>query len=68
MKLKGVKSYREGKCVAEEVLPNRFAKATITGGDLYQRMGNFYGKKVEQGAQSGPSPLIMITNSTRGFM
>ncbi len=68
MKLKGVKSYREGKCVAEEVLPNRFAKATITGGDLYQRMGNFYGKKVEQGAQSSPSPLIMITNSTRGFM
>lgn len=68
MKLKGVKSYREGKCVAEEILPSRFAKATITGGELYQRMGNFYGKKVEQGAQPGPSPLIMITNSTRGFM
>lgn len=41
---KGFKSYKEGKCVAEEVLPNRMAKATITGGDLMRRMAGYYGK------------------------
>ena len=41
---KGFKSYKEGKCVAEEVLPSRMAKATITGGDLMQRMMGNYGK------------------------
>lgn len=43
-KVPGAKSYKEGKCVAEEVLPSRMAKATITGGDLMQRMMGNYGK------------------------
>lgn len=41
---KGFKSYKEGKCVAEETLPSRMAKATIVGGDLTQRLMGNYGK------------------------
>lgn len=43
-KPKGFKSYRDGKVVAEEKLPGMGAKATITGGDLMQRMMGNYGK------------------------
>lgn len=64
---KSFKSYKEGKCVAEEMLPNRMAKATITKGDLYRRMGNYYGKEATPGAQTGPSPLIAMTTMLRGF-
>lgn len=64
---KGYKSYKEGKCVAEEVLPSRMAKATITGGDLYRRMGNYYGKETTPGAQTGPSALITFTTVGRGY-
>lgn len=67
MKVSGAKTYKKGKLVAEEVLPNRMAKATITGGDLYRRMGNYYGKEATSGAQTGPSPLITFTMVGRGF-
>lgn len=66
-KVPGAKSYKEGKCIAEEMLPNRMAKATITGGDLYQRMGNYYKKTPNDGAQTGASPLITFTTVGRGF-
>lgn len=32
-------------CGKEEVLPSRFARATITGGDTYNRALNNYAKK-----------------------
>ncbi len=55
------------KSLAKEDLPSRYSKATITGGDLYQRMGNYYGKSVTPGAQPGPSPLIAFTTIGRGI-
>lgn len=48
---KGFKSYKEGKCVAEEVLPSRLAKPTIFGGDLMQRMMGNYGKNQPKAPQ-----------------
>ena len=57
---KGYKSYKEGKCVAEEVLPNRMAKATITGGDLYRRMAGYYGKKDNAPRSAMPMMPMML--------
>lgn len=54
-KPKGFKSYSQGKVVASEDLHHRLAKPTITGGDLYQRMQNRYGKK----DNASPSPMTM---------
>ena len=56
-KPKGFKTFKDGKQVAEEVLPNRFAKATITGGDQYQRMQNNYGKKNDSASQQFMLPF-----------
>ena len=64
-KLKGFKSYREGKVVADETLCCRTAKPSIFGGDLSQRMANFYGKRSHAGEETTPSPLLMITNASR---
>lgn len=65
-KVAGAKTVRN-KCTASEMLPSRMAKATITGGDMYRRMGNYYGKEANPGAQTGASPLITFTTVGRGF-
>ena len=61
-KPKGCKSYRDGKLVAEETLPSRLSKATITGGDLMQRMSSNYSKKATKASEMGLGSLF------RGFM
>ena len=62
----GVKAIKN-KSIASEVLPNRMAKATITPGDAYKRMGNYYAKSVDDGAKDTPDALIMFTTVGRGF-
>lgn len=57
----------KSKCVKQEVLPSRMSPATITGGDVYQRMGNFYKKEANPGAQRQPSALAVFTAIGRKF-
>ena len=59
-KVSGSKTYAKGKQVAVEDLPGRcgFGYATITGGDLMKRMGNFYGKNVINGDDQPSSESI----------
>ena len=45
------------ECDKQEVLPSRFARATITGGDTYNRALNNYSKKAkapDMGVMVGP--------------
>ena len=48
-----------GKGAKEEELPSRFAKAQLTGGDLYQRTMNNYSKKAKGLSMNGPSIFSM---------
>jgi len=47
------------KCDKQEVLPSRFARDNITGGDPYNRAMNNYSKKAkppQMGVMTGPFP------------
>lgn len=49
-------------CDKQEVLPSRFARATITGGDTYNRACNNYSKKAktpQMGILTGPFATLM---------
>ena len=48
-------------CGREEILPNRFARDRITGGDPYNRMANNYSKKAkapQMGVMTGFATLM----------
>lgn len=51
----------KNKTIKKEDLPTRMSPATITGGDVYQRMGNFYKKEANPGAAKAPSPIAVFT-------
>lgn len=51
----------KNKTIKTEMLPSRMSPPTITGGDVYQRMGNFYKKEANPGAQRQPSPIAVFT-------
>lgn len=51
----------KSKTIKKEDLPSRTSPATITGGDAYQRMGNFYKKEANPGAEKAPSPIAVFT-------
>lgn len=55
----------KNKTIKKEDLPSRMAKATITAGDLHQRMGNYYKKSPNPGADTKASPLILFTAAGR---
>lgn len=47
-----------GKGAREEVLPSRYAKAQLTGGDAFQRSMNNYAKKAPS-MKDSPSIMMM---------
>ena len=61
-KIKGATSFND-KTIAKEDLPGRcgFGYTTITGGDLYKRSGNFYGKAPVDGEDTQPSAIALFT-------
>lgn len=48
-----------GKGSKEEMLPSRYAKAQLTGGDAFQRSMNNYAKKTPVGNIATPSIFMM---------
>ena len=49
----------DGKGAKEEILPSRYAKADLTGGDAFQRSMNNYAKKTPVGNIKTPSIFQM---------
>lgn len=48
-----------GKGSKEEMLPSRYAKAQLTGGDAFQRSMNNYAKKTPAGNINAPNIFMM---------
>lgn len=55
-----------GKGSKEEELPNRFARANFTGGDMMNRYRNNYAKKTPK-SDMGVSEVHTFTITGRGF-